>query len=80
MISYKVIRGNHKEIVLTPWRHKDGSFHLLKRKGDTPVRVISESDIPSYLDKGYSLRMGNREERHSPSLIRPESIERGNSE
>jgi hypothetical protein len=74
MLYYKVSRGRNKEVLLTSWRHKDGSFHVLKDKGDAPILVKSEDVIVSYLAKGYSLRMGNRDEGHSPSLVKSSSI------
>jgi hypothetical protein len=74
MLYYQVSRGRNKEALLTPWLHKHGTFHVLKVKGDPPTRVKNEEAIVSYPEKGYSLRMGNKEEGHSPSLIRPSSI------
>jgi hypothetical protein len=74
MLHYRVKRGRNTEVVLTPWLHKDGTFHVLREKGDQPTCVRTEDAVIPYLKKGYSLRMGNKAEGHSPSLVRPKSI------
>ena len=75
MLYYEVLRGGKSGIRLYPHRFKDGLFHLMLEKGGETVRVKSEADIRFYLDHGYRLRMSNRDEGHSPSLIKPSSIQ-----
>jgi hypothetical protein len=38
------------------------------------VPLADYREIPSYLANGYSLLMSNKDEGHTPSLIRPQSI------
>lgn len=74
MLYYEVGRGANAGKRLYPHRFKDGTFHVMRRKGDRPTLVEHADDLKSYLDRGYRLRMSNKDEKHSPSLIRAESI------
>jgi hypothetical protein len=74
MLFCIVPRGKKKGIRSYPWQHRDGTFHVMKKKGDEPIRVNNEGDLKSYLERGYSVRMGNKNEGHPPGLVRPESI------
>ena len=75
MLFFIVSRGNNRGIRLTPHRFKDGTYHVLRTKGGTPVRVKNEEDLQPYLDRGYLLRMSNKSEHHHPSGITPDSIQ-----
>ena len=75
MLFFVVSRGKNAGIRLTPHRFKDGTYHVLRRKGDEPVQVKTEEEIQRYLDRGYLLRMSNRQEGHPPSGIMPDSIQ-----
>ncbi len=74
MLFFIVTRGKNQGIRLTPHRFKDGTYHVLRKKGDTPVALKNEEDIQPYLDRGYLLRMSNKREHHRPSGIAPDSI------
>jgi hypothetical protein len=75
MLFFIVSRGNNAGIRLTPHRFKDGTYHVLRRKGEPAVLVKNEEDLQSYLDRGYLLRMSNKSEDHRPSGISPGSIQ-----
>jgi hypothetical protein len=75
MLSFEVWRGKNRGIRLTPHLFRDGTYHVERKKGDTPIRVKNENELRSYVDRGYHLRMSNREERLSPSLIAQDSIQ-----
>jgi hypothetical protein len=75
MLFFVVARGKNAGIRLTPHRFKDGMYHVLRRKGDTPIPVKNEDDVEDYLDRGYLLRMSNRREHHPPSGIASDSIQ-----
>lgn len=51
----------------------NGKYHVAKRKEDTPVEV-DYAAIPSYVERGYGVRMGNADENHPPGLFMPKSI------
>ena len=71
-----VASGPNAGLPLYPHRHKDGCFVVsLTRYRKDYVRLSDVSDIPSWLHKGYSLRMSNPERGLTKSsLIRPDSI------
>jgi hypothetical protein len=75
MLFAIVARGKKRGVRSIPWRHKDGNFHVLKNKGDAPILVKTEDEIKCYLQKGYGVRMGNKEEGHPPGLVKPDSIQ-----
>lgn len=74
-MHFTVRWGKNKGIQLHPHRFRDGAFHVMRKKGDTPTSVKSEGDLESWVERGYCLRMSNKKENHSPSLIAPNSIE-----
>jgi hypothetical protein len=74
MLFTIIERGKNRGVRSTPWRHKDGTFHVLMKKGDDPIRVETEDEMKRYLQRGYGIRMGNKEEGHPPGLVRPKSI------
>ncbi len=74
LIAY-VSRGPNKGKPLVAHRHKDGKYVVSKtRFARDYIRVDSESNIAKYVAAGYSVRMSNRSDGISPSLISPNSI------
>ena len=76
-LQYTVKRGAAIGTVLASHRHEDGSFVVsLTRFEKDYIRVRTESELPTWLAKGYSLRMSNQSSKshRSPSLISPGSI------
>jgi hypothetical protein len=72
-----VKRGKAKGAVLTPHRHADGKYVVSKSRFEPDyVRVASEPELPSWVSRGYSIRMSNQEYSPAPSLIAPSSIKR----
>jgi hypothetical protein len=74
MLYAKVRRGADKGIDLTPHRFRDSRVGVTKKKGEPYVFLETEEEIIPYLAAGYLLRMSNKREGHSPSLIAPRSI------
>ena len=74
MLYAKVRRGADRAIDLTPHRFRDRRFGVTKKKGEPYIFLDTEEQIVPYLAAGYLLRMSNKRERHSPSLIAPNSI------
>jgi hypothetical protein len=74
MLFAKVSRGKNFGVRLVPHRFKDNRYHVHLGKEGPYIPVSDHRDIPSYLANGYSLQMSSRVEKHTPSLIRPESI------
>jgi hypothetical protein len=75
MFTCRVSSGQNIGIQLTPHRFRDGAFRVSKAKEGPYFAVKDELAIETYLGHGCSLRMSNKRDRHSPSLIPPESIE-----
>ncbi|RWM88949.1 MAG: hypothetical protein EOR84_25625 [Mesorhizobium sp.] len=71
-----VSRGKRMGELLFPHKHEDGTYVVSKtRFEDDYVRVGNESEILSWLEKGFGLRMSNPDKGiKAPSLIMPESI------
>jgi hypothetical protein len=75
MLFAIVRRGKRSGIRLHPHLYKsDGRYHVSLTKEGPFIPLADDRDIPEYLANGYSLRMSNKAENHSPSLIRPEFI------
>jgi hypothetical protein len=74
MLFAIVSRGKKRGTRLLPHRFKDDRYRVQLGKGGPYIPVTDSRDIPSYLANGYSLRMSDKAESHTPSLIRPESI------
>jgi hypothetical protein len=74
MLYTEVRRGADKGIRLFPHRFRDGRFGVTKKKGEEYKFLDTEEQVASHLAAGYLLRMSNKKERHSPSLIAPKSI------
>jgi hypothetical protein len=75
MLFATVARGKKTGTRLLPHRFKDNRYHVHLGKEGPFIPVTDYRDIPSYLANGYSLQMSDRAESHTPSLIRPESIQ-----
>lgn len=71
-----VSRGANLGQILFPHLHDDGTYVVSKtRFEDDYVRLSDASDILSWLEKGYGLRMSNPDKGiKAPSLIAPKSI------
>jgi hypothetical protein len=74
MLFATVSRGKNRGIRLLPHRFKDDRYHVQLGKRGPYIPINDSRDIPCYLANGYSLQMSDRAEKHTPSLIRPESI------
>ena len=75
MLFAIVRRGRKSGIQLRPHRYKeDDRFHVSLTRQGPYIPLADDRDIPEYLANGYSLGMSNVEERHSPRLIKPDSI------
>ncbi|MGV1758854.1 hypothetical protein ACQZ6F_19220 [Rhizobium sp. A22-96] len=71
-----VSRGANKGQIIFPHVHQGGTYVVSKtRFEDDYIHVSDPSEILSWLEKGYGLRMSNPEEGvTAPSLIAPQSI------
>lgn len=75
MLFAIVRRGKKAGTCLLPHLYRnDNRYHVHLGKSGPFIPLADDRDIPEYLANGYSLRMSNPKENHSPSLIRPESI------
>jgi hypothetical protein len=74
MLFATVSRGKKLGTRLLPHRFKDNRYRVQLGKEGPYIPITDHREIPSYLANGYSLLMSNKAERHTPSLIRPESI------
>jgi hypothetical protein len=80
MLFSIVSRGKNRGTRLVPHRFKDDRYHVQLGRSGPYIPVSDSRDIPSYLANGYSLQMSDRVDGHSPSLVRPESIQGWNRE
>ena len=73
-----VRRGANAGTILFPHKHKDGSYVVSKTRFEKDyVKVAQSADLLDWLEKGYRLRMSNKESGiASPSLIEPGKIYR----
>jgi hypothetical protein len=80
MINLKAIvsRGQHAGKTLFPHRHADGCYVVSPDRFERNyVRVTTQAEIESFLERGFSLRMSNPAEGIvAASLISPRSIVR----
>jgi hypothetical protein len=75
MSLYAIVRrGDNSGIVVKPHRYADGTYHVAKKKEDTPIKVKLD-EIVLYVRRGYGVRMGNKQKKHPPGLFMPESID-----
>jgi hypothetical protein len=74
MLIATVSRGKNRGTRLLPHRFKDDRYRVQLGKQGPYIPVTDYRDISSYLANGYSLRMSDRAESQTPTLIRPESI------
>lgn len=77
-LRFTVKRGRSAGTVLTPHLHDDKHFVVsLSRFKKDYIRVKEESQIATWVAKGYSVRMSNPNvaSHRSPSLISPGTIE-----
>jgi len=68
-----VKRGNNTGIEVEPTRYRDGKYRVAKRK-EGPWKMADLHELPSYVRRGYGIRMGNKKEKHSAGLFMPRSI------
>ena len=73
-----VARGAQAGIRLLPHKHRDGSYVVsMTRFERDDIRVTDGADLIGWLEKGYRLRMSNKDcGVPSPSLIEPGAIYR----
>lgn len=73
-----VTRGPKNGILLYPHKHRDGSFVVsMTRFEKDYIYIQNQSELLSWLEKGYRLRMSNKNAGvASPSLIEPSKIYR----
>ena len=73
-----VSRGQHAGKLLYPHIHRDSAYVVSKTRFERDyVRVSDPGELLGWLEKGYSLRMSNREAGiAAPSLIEPSAIYR----
>jgi hypothetical protein len=73
-----VARGQHAGKILYPHLHADGSYVVSKTRFEKDyVRIEDAKDLVRWLERGYRLRMSNRELGvAAPSLIHPKAIYR----
>ena len=71
-----VARGKNAGTILFPHLHADGSYVVSKTRFEKDyIRVDDPADLLSWLERGYSLRMSNRDDGvAAPSLIHPKAI------
>jgi hypothetical protein len=74
MVFATVSRGKNLGTRLLPHRFKDNRYRVQLGKEGPYIPLADYREIPSYLANGYSLLMSNKAERHTPTLIRPQSI------
>ncbi len=70
-----VSRGRKRGIKLVPHRFEDNRYHVQLGHSGPHIPITDYNDIPSYLANGYSLRMSDHPESHSPKLVRPQAIQ-----
>jgi len=75
MLFATVSRGRKTGTRLIPHLFPDNRYRVQLGKKGPYIPVTDYREIPSYLANGYSLQMSNRDNSHSPSLIRPKSIQ-----
>lgn len=73
-----VARGPKTGTLLYPHKHRDGSYVVsMTRFEKDYIKVANSADLLDWLEKGYRLRMSNKEGGvTSPSLIEPKKIYR----
>ncbi len=73
-----VARGPKAGTLLYPHKHRDGSYVVsMTRFEKDYIHVIDRADLLGWLEKGYRLRMSNKESGvASPSLVEPSKIYR----
>lgn len=71
-----VSRGPKAGTILYPHRHRDGSYVVsMTRFEKDYVHVADAAELLGWLEKGFRLRMSNKESGvSSPSLIEPRGI------
>jgi hypothetical protein len=74
MLFAIVSRGKNVGTRLLPHRFQDNRYHVHLGKKGPYIPIADYRDIPSYLANGYSLQMSDKAQKHTPSLVRPESI------
>jgi hypothetical protein len=74
MLFATVSRGKNLGTRLVPHRFHDNRYRVQLGKEGPYIPVTDYREIPSYLANGYSLLMSNKDDKSTPSLIRPQSI------
>jgi len=77
-LIYVVQRGEEMGIKLTPHKFSDGSYVASKTRFESDyVRAYSINELIDLKDKGYGIRMSNKDSKKhkSPSLIAARFIE-----
>ena len=75
MLFATVSRGKNVGTRLVPHRFNDNRYRVQLGREGPYIPVSDYREIPSYLANGYSLLMSNKDEHHSPCLIRPQAIQ-----
>ena len=58
-ITARVTKGKHRGTVVTPHWYKEGYFKVCKggNTEDCAVKVLKESELESWVQRGYGIRM-----------------------
>jgi hypothetical protein len=74
MTLYSIVkRGRNKGIEVEPNVYLDGKYHVAKSKDGGPTPA-DKDELMSYVQRGYGIRMGNKQMHHPPGLFMPHSI------
>jgi len=76
MLFATVSRGKKIGTRLQPHLFPDNRYRVQLGKKGPYIPVSDYREIPSYLANGYSLQMGNRDNSHPASLVRPQNESR----
>jgi hypothetical protein len=78
VLEYTVKRGADIGLVLIPHRCRNEKFLASKHKFGPHAWALNEEELKRLMDRGYSIRMSPKDERHrrGASLIAPGSIQR----
>ena len=74
-ISYKVKSGKNVGSIFKPHKHECGRYVVSKTRFKIDyIYVNTYSEIKTYLDKGFKVRVSDPRNRKSPSLVRKDSL------
>jgi hypothetical protein len=74
LLTAEIKRGANKHTILTPHPYRGGLFVVSQTRYEVDYTKVTESELMSYIKRGYSVRMSDPVTRRSPRLICPESI------